>query len=80
MALRPRGQVAPRGVLLLALRVAPTPVVRRPPGVAHPSSAGVHHAPVTDCVTAGVAPVAAVHAEMVEARPRPRASPWGVHG
>lgn len=86
MALRPCGQVAPLGVLLLlALRVAAATVVRRPAGVAllrvvHPSSAGVHHAPVTDCVTTAVASNAAVHAEMIEARPRPRPSPRGVHG
>lgn len=47
VALRPCGQVAPLGVLLLALRVATTTVVRHPPGVAllrvaHPSSASVH--------------------------------------
>lgn len=82
VALRPRGQVAPLRVLLLALRIAPTSVVRRPAGVAlrrvvHPYSAGVHHAPVSHRVsTANVT----VHTEMIEARPRPRASPRGVHG
>lgn len=84
VALCPCGQVAPLGVLLLALRVAPTTVVWRPAGVgllrvAQPSSAGVHQAPVTDRVTASVAPNAAVHAEMVETRARPRSSPRGVH-
>lgn len=85
VALRPCGQVAPLGVLLLALRVAATTVVRRPAGVAlrrvaHPSSAGVHHAPVTNRVATAVAPNVAVQAEMIEARPRPRPSPRGVHG
>lgn len=85
MALRPRGQVAPLGVLLLTLRVAATTVVRRPAGVAllrvaHPSSAGVHHAPVADRVTTAIAPDVTAHAEMIETRPRPRPSPRGVHG
>lgn len=74
VALRPCGQVAPLGVLL-ALRVAATTVMRRPPGitlllVASPSSAGVHHTPVTGRVSTAAAPNA-VHAEMKEARPRP---------
>lgn len=85
VALRPRGQVAPLGVLLLALRVAATTVVRRPAGVAllrvaHPSSAGGHHAAVTSRAAAAVAPDVTVHAEMIEARARPRPSPRGVHG
>lgn len=85
VTLRPCGQVAPLGVLLLALRVATTTVVRSPARVAllrvaHPSSAGVHQAPVTDRVTTAIASNAAVHAEMIEARPRPRPRPRGVHG
>ena len=85
VALRPCGQVAPLGVLLLVIRVAPTTVVRRPAGVAllrvaHPSSAGVHHAPVTHRVPTAVAPNVAVHAEMIKAGARPRPSPRGVHG
>lgn len=85
MALRPCGQVAPLGVLLLVLGVATTSVVRRPARVAllrvvHPSAAGAHQAPVTDRVSAAVASNAAVHGEMKEARPRPRTSPRGVHG
>lgn len=88
VALRPCRQVAPLSVLLLlALRVAATTVVRRPAGVAllrvaHPSSsAGGHQAPVTNRVTtAAIAANVAVHAEMIEARPRPRPSPRGVHG
>lgn len=71
VALRPRRQVAPLG-MLLALRVASTSVVRRPPGVTllrvvHPT-AGVHHAPVTDCVAA-IASSATIHAKMIKARP-----------
>lgn len=85
VALCPCRQVAPLCMLLLALRVAPTTMVWRPAGVAllrvaHPSSAGVHQAPVTDRVTASVASNTAVHPEMIEARPRPRSSPRGVHG
>lgn len=86
VALRPCRQVAPLGVLLLlALLVAPTTMVRSPAGVAllrvaHPSSAGVHHAPVTNSVTAAVASNVAVHAEMIETRSRARPSPRGVHG
>lgn len=86
VALRPCGQVAPLGVLLLlALLVAATSVMRRPAGVAllrvaHPSSAGVHQAPVTDSVTTAVASDTAVHCEMIKTRPRPRPSPRGVHG
>lgn len=83
VALRPCGQVA--RLLLLVLRVAATTVMRNPAGVAllrvaHPSSAGVHHAPITDCDTTVVASSATVHAEMIEARSRPRACPRGVHG
>lgn len=85
VALRPCGQVAPLGVLLLAIRVATTTVVRRPPGVAllrvaHPSSASVHQAPVTNRVATAIASNVAVHAEMIKPRPRPRPSPRGVHG
>ncbi|TNN81953.1 hypothetical protein EYF80_007861 [Liparis tanakae] len=93
VALRPCGQVAPRGVLLLllllllllALRVAATTVVRRPAGaallrVAQPSSAGGHQAPVANSVAAAVASNVAAHAEMIEAGPRPRPGPRGVHG
>lgn len=85
VALRPCGQVAPLGVLLLALRVATTTVVRHPPGVAllrvaHPSSASVHEAPVTNRVPIAIAPNVTVHAEMIKAGPRPRPSSWGVHG
>lgn len=85
VALRPRGQVIPLGVLLLVFRVATTTMVRRPAGVAllrvaHPSSAGIHQAPGADRVTASVASNAAVHGKMIEARPRPRSSPRGVHG
>lgn len=85
VALRPCGQVAPLGVLLLALRVAATTVVRHPPGVAllrvaHPSTASVHEAPVTNRVPIAIAPNVTVHAEMIKARPRPRPSSWGVHG
>lgn len=84
VALRPCGQVAPLGMLLLALRVAATTVVWRPAGVAllrvAQASAGVHQASVPDRVTASVASNTAVHTEMIEARPRPRSSPRGVHG
>lgn len=90
VALRPCGQVAPLGVrllllLLLALRVAVTTVVRRPAGVAllrvaQPSSAGGHQAPVANSVAAAVASNVAAHAEMIEAGPRPRPGPRGVHG
>lgn len=84
VALRPSGQVATLDVLL-ALRVATTTMVRSPAGVAllrvaHPSSAGVHQASVTDRVTTAVVTNTAVHAEMIETRPRPRSSPRGVHG
>lgn len=86
VAVRPRGQVAPLGVLLLALRVAAaTVVVRRPPGVvlrrvAHPFSTSVHHAPVANRVATAIAANVAVHAEVIKAGPRPRPSPRGVHG
>lgn len=86
VALRPCRQVAPLGMLLLlALWVAPTTMVWRPAGVAllrvaHPSSAGVHQAPVTHRVGASVVSNTAVHPEMIEARARPRSSPRGVHG
>lgn len=85
VALRPRGQVAPLGVLLLAFRVGATTVELRPAGgallwVAHPSSsAGVHHTTASDRVTGAVRPYVTAQAEMIEARARPRARPRGVH-
>lgn len=85
VALHPCGQVASLGMLLLVLRETTNTMVRGPPGVAllriaHPSSAGVYHTPVTNCVATAIASNVAVHTKMIKTRPRARPSPRWVHG